>query len=295
MFWGASSEPGPLLLLASGAGANLSQAVWFGARSTGLVAYALATCSVLFGLVTATWTRDRRPGRGIVYDTHRALSLLTVLVIGAHVLLLAFDRYTQFGPTDLLVPFASWYRPTWTGLGVLAAYVLLVVYASFYVRSRIGYKTWRVLHYATFAVFVMGTAHGLRVGSDSGAVWARGFYTAAILAVALAVTYRLLQVAGPQPVRARGPRAGDLGEVRVAGMALPAQVAASSASSPEPLGIQRVRNRGDGDGGGGERRQLLGDGGTDQVPYQSQGFIETFDRPREFRAGLQGPGNRDGR
>jgi len=73
MLWGASSEPGPFLVLATGAGTGLDHAVWLGARSTGLVAYALATCSVLFGLVTATWTRGRNPGRGIAYDTHRAL------------------------------------------------------------------------------------------------------------------------------------------------------------------------------------------------------------------------------
>jgi len=267
MLWGVSSEPGPFLILASGAGTGLDHAVWLGARSTGLVVYALATCSVLFGLVTATWTRDRNPGRGIVYETHRALSLLTVVVVAGHVLLLGFDRYARFSPTDLLLPFASWYRPAWTGLGVLAAYVLLAVYASFYVRSRIGYKTWRTLHYATFAVFVMATAHGLRAGSDSGAVWARWLYTAAIFAVAWAVAYRLLRVAGPQPVRAREPRVSALGGVRMAGIASPAQVAASSASSPEPRGIQRALNGGDEDGGGGERRQLLGNGGTDQVLY----------------------------
>jgi predicted ferric reductase len=227
------------------------------------VAYALATCSVLFGLVTATWTRDRNPGRGIVYDTHRALSLLTVLAVGGHVLLLAFDRYARFGPTDLLVPFTSWYRPVWTGLGVLAAYVVLVVYASFFVRSRIGYRTWRTLHYATFAVFVMATAHGLRAGSDSSALWARWLYTAAIFAVAWAVAYRLLRIASPQPIRVREPRAGDLGGVRVARVPSPAQVPAHSAFIFNSLGIQRAIERGDEDGGGGERRQLLGNGGMD--------------------------------
>jgi thiamine biosynthesis lipoprotein ApbE len=45
-----------------------------------------------------------------------------------------------------------------------------------------------------------------------------------------AAAYRLLQVAGLQPVRARESRAGDLGRVRVARVASPAQVAASSAS-----------------------------------------------------------------
>jgi sulfoxide reductase heme-binding subunit YedZ len=282
MLWGPGSEPGSFLLLASGAGTGLDHAVWLGARSTGLVAYALATCSVLLGLVTATWTRDRNPGRGTVYDTHRALSLLTVLVVAGHVLLLAFDRYARFSPTDLLVPFASWYRPAWTGLGVLAAYALLVVFASFYVRSRIGYKTWRTLHYATFAVFVMATAHGLRAGSDSGALWARWLYTAAIFAVAWAVAYRLLQVANTRPARAGAPRAGDLGRVRAAGVGLPARVVANSVSNLEPPGIQRALSGGNEDGGGGEGRQLLGNGGTDQVPYESQGFIDTFDRPVDF-------------
>jgi predicted ferric reductase len=244
MLWGASSEFGSFLAIGTWQG--LDRAVWFGARSAGLVAYALATCSVLLGLVTATWTRDRNPRRGTIYDTHRALALLTVLVVAGHVLLLAFDRYARFGPSDLLVPFTSWYRPVWTGLGVLAGYVLLAVYVSFYVRSRIGYRTWRVLHYATFTVFVFATAHGLRAGSDSSALWARWLYTAAIFAVALTAAYRLLQVAGSQPVRAKEPRAGGLRGVRAARVASPAQVAASSASSLKPRGVQWAP------GGGGE-------------------------------------------
>jgi len=247
MLWGASGEFGSFL--AVGTGAGLDHAVWLGARSAGLVAYALATCSVLLGLVTATWTRDRNPGRGTIYDTHRALALLAVLVAAGHVLLLAFDRYARFGPSDLLVPFASWYRPVWTGLGVLAAYVLLVVYVSFYVRSRFGYRTWRVLHYTTFVVFVLATAHGLRVGTDSSALWAKSLYTGAVSAVAMAVAYRLLQVAGSQPVRAREPRAGGLGGVRAARVASPARIAASSASSLKPRGARRVPSGGGENGG----------------------------------------------
>jgi sulfoxide reductase heme-binding subunit YedZ len=215
MLWGASSEPGSLLLLAIGAGTGLDHAIWLSARSMGLVAYALATCSVLLGVATAARAGDRLPGRGFVSDTHRALSLLTVLAVAGHVLLLAFDRYTRFSPADLLVPFVSWYRPAWTGLGVLAAYVVLALYASFYVRSRIGYRTWRTLHYASFAVFVMATAHGLLAGSDSSAIWARWLYTVSISAVALAVAYRLLRVGSPRPIWAWEPRAGDAGGVRL--------------------------------------------------------------------------------
>jgi predicted ferric reductase len=240
VLWGVSGGPGSLLLLAAGGGTALDHAVWLGARSAGLVAYGLATCSVLVGVTAFAWSRDRNPSRAIAYDLHRSLALLTLLVVGAHVLLLALDRFVRFGAKDLLVPFASWYRPAWTGFGVLAAYLLLAVYLSFYVRSRIGYKTWRTLHYASFAIFVMGTVHGLRAGSDSAAIWARWLYTVAILAVAVAVAYRLVWVASPQPARAREPRAGDLKRVRLAAADSRGQGAASSASSLRAGGIQRV-------------------------------------------------------
>jgi predicted ferric reductase len=215
------------------------------------VAYGLATCSVLVGVTTFAWTRDRRPSRAVTYDLHRSLALLTVLMVGAHVLLLALDRFVHFGAKDLLVPFASWYRPAWTGFGVLAAYLLLAVYLSFYVRSRIGYKTWRTLHYASFAIFVMGTVHGLRAGSDSAAIWARWLYTVAILAVAVAVAYRLVWIASPQPARAREMRAGDLKRVRVAAVESRGRGAATGASSLMPRGIQRAPAGSPEDGRGG--------------------------------------------
>jgi hypothetical protein len=55
------------------------------------------------------------------------------------VLFLALDSYAKFGALDLLVPFASWYRPVWTGLGIIAAYLALAVYAaSTFDRNRLS-------------------------------------------------------------------------------------------------------------------------------------------------------------
>jgi sulfoxide reductase heme-binding subunit YedZ len=264
MLWGASGEPGSFLVLAVGAGTGLDHAIWLSARSMGLVAYALATCTVLVGVATSARAGDHVPGRGFVSDTHRALSLLTVLAVAGHVLLLAFDQYARFSPAALLVPFVSWYRPVWTGFGVLAAYVLLAVYASFYLRSRIGYKAWRTLHYASFAVFVMATVHGLLAGTDSTAVWARWLYVIAVSAVVLAIAYRFVRLGGPRPIWAWEPRAGDIGGARLVlaagalalGLLLPTamlanhnsarsssvQVPASSASSPRSSQFQLVPN-----------------------------------------------------
>jgi hypothetical protein len=212
-----------LALVVSAAGVALAaglvaavggHAAWYAARASGLLAYVLATASVLFGLATATRTGNPKPGLGFVTDVHRALSLLTLLVIGGHVLFLALDSYAGFGPLDLLVPFASWYRPVWTGLGVLAAYLAVAVYASFYIRSLIGYRAWRAFHYASFGVFGLGSVHGVFAGTDSSALWASVVYAGAIAAVALMAAYRLLRGSGRVPAWAFEESSGNLGAAR---------------------------------------------------------------------------------
>jgi sulfoxide reductase heme-binding subunit YedZ len=205
---------GTVALAASGAGIAGGHVVWFAARASGLTAYVLATASVLFGLASATRAGNPKPGLGVVADIHRALSLLTLVAIGGHVLFLALDSYARFGPLDLLVPFRSWYRPVWTGLGVLSAYLAIAVFASFYIRSRIGYRGWRVFHYAAFGVFGLGTIHGVLAGTDSGTPWASTIYAGAIASVGLMGAYRLLRGSGHQPAWAFDESSGNLGAAR---------------------------------------------------------------------------------
>ena len=236
-------------LAVSGAGATGSHAAWYAARASGLTAYVLATASVLFGLASATRAGNRKPGLGFVTDVHRALSLLTLVVIGGHVLFLALDSYASFGPLDLLVPFASWYRPVWTGVGVLAAYLAIAVYASFYVRSRIGYGAWRMFHYASFGVFGLGTIHGILAGTDGGTLWASLIYAGAIASVALLGAYRLLRGSGHQPAWAFDESTGNLGAARAVlaaaalfiALVLPLWVVSSenggAASSSQPAAV----------------------------------------------------------
>jgi sulfoxide reductase heme-binding subunit YedZ len=205
---------GAIALVVIGAGTANGHVVWFAARASGLTAYALATASVLFGLASASRAGNPKPGLGFVTDVHRALSLLTLVAIGGHVLFLALDSYANFGPLDLFVPFASWYRPTWTGLGVLAGYLSVAVFISFYIRTWIGYRAWRVFHYAAFGVFGLGTIHGILAGTDSGTSWASVIYAGAIASVALMGAYRLLRGSGPQPAWAFDESTGNLGAAR---------------------------------------------------------------------------------
>ena len=92
----------------------------------------------------------------------------------------------------LVVPGLVTYRPLATALGVLAAELMVLVYASFSQRKRFGTKNWRRLHWTTYGIFGAATLHGLLAGSDSGRPWAFILYAAAVGSVAMAVSWRLL-------------------------------------------------------------------------------------------------------
>jgi methionine sulfoxide reductase heme-binding subunit len=171
---------------------------WLLARTSGLTAYALLTASVLAGLVLKS-----RPFRSLkpaaVTDTHRFLALLALGAIGLHGAALLLDRTIRLTPAALLVPGASPYRPLAVGIGVLAAELMVVVYASFALRRHIGTRNWRRLHWATYAIFAAATVHGLAAGTDAAAPWTFAGYLAAVGSVAGAVAWRAL--ATPQTAR----------------------------------------------------------------------------------------------
>lgn len=177
---------------------------WVLARASGLLAYALLTASVLAGLVLKARPFGTTPRPAVVTDLHRFLALLGLGALSLHGLALLLDTVVPISLADLLVPGIAPYRPLATGLGVLAAELLLVVYVSFSLRKRIGTRAWRRLHWATYPIFALATVHGLAAGTDSGTTWALGLYGAATGAVLAATAWRVLV-----PARRGAPRASD--------------------------------------------------------------------------------------
>jgi DMSO/TMAO reductase YedYZ heme-binding membrane subunit len=164
---------------------------WLLARASGITAYALLTASVLAGIVLKSRpVRSLRPAA--VTDTHRFLALLGLGAIALHGVALLLDRTIRLTPTALLVPGASSYRPVAVAAGVLAAELMLVVYASFSVRRLIKPRNWRRLHWATYAIFGAATVHGLAAGTDTAQPWAFDLYLAAVGSVAAATAWRAL-------------------------------------------------------------------------------------------------------
>ena len=165
---------------------------WFIARSSGLVAYGLLTASVLGGLVLKSRPFGRALRPAAVADIHRFLALLGLGAIAVHGTSLVLDSTVRITPLALLVPGLAPYRPLATGLGVVAAELMLLVYVSFSQRKRIGVRAWRALHWATYGIFGLATLHGLAAGTDTSRPWAPALYGGAVGAVLAAAAWRAL-------------------------------------------------------------------------------------------------------
>jgi DMSO/TMAO reductase YedYZ heme-binding membrane subunit len=165
---------------------------WILARASGLTAYVLLTLSVIAGIVVKSRPFGRRVNQAAAVDAHRTLALFGLGAVAVHGTALVLDKTVSIPVGALFVPGLSPYRPFPVAIGVLTLELMVIVYASFSQRKRIGFKNWRRLHWTTYALFAGGTVHGLLSGSDSGRAWALTIYLGAIAAVAAATTWRAL-------------------------------------------------------------------------------------------------------
>lgn len=141
---------------------------WYVTRSAGIMAYLLLWLSTVWGLAVAAKPFDKFLPRLFTFDAHEFLSLLALGFTGVHVVALLFDSYAPFSVIQLFVPFTAEYRPVWTAMGIVGLDLAALVTVTFYLRQRIGFKTFRVLHYASFVSYIGATLHGIFSGTDSG-------------------------------------------------------------------------------------------------------------------------------
>ena len=165
---------------------------WYLARSLGIVAYALLTASMLWGLWLSTRTPARQ-GRAWLLDVHKALGGLGVLFVLGHLAALVADSYIDFGVVDLLVPLASGWQPRAVAWGVLALYLLAAVEVTSLLRRTLTRRSWRKVHLAAFAAYLTATAHFLTVGTDAGGRLVLSLTFGGVALVATGTLYRIAQ------------------------------------------------------------------------------------------------------
>ena len=168
-----------------------SQVWWFATRSTGMAALVLLTASMVLGILTAS--RYARPSlpRFVTMGLHRNVSLLVLVFLGLHIVTTIVDSFAPVSWTDAILPFAGVYRPFWLGLGALSFDLLIALTVTSLLRGRLGYQTWRWVHWASYGCWPIAVMHGLGTGSDSSLPLFLAMTAGCVGAVVLALWYRL--------------------------------------------------------------------------------------------------------
>jgi sulfoxide reductase heme-binding subunit YedZ len=170
---GTLDIPQPALDLITSNDPLVGPTVWYFLRASGLAALAMLTATVLVGLALRVRLWKETLERWRVYDVHLTVSILTAVFLGIHLLLVFLDRVVPFSLADLLVPFHDSYQPLWIAAGIVGFYLLLVVWGSSLIRSRISYSLWRKLHPLALGALALVMLHALFAGTDGPTLWLR--------------------------------------------------------------------------------------------------------------------------
>jgi hypothetical protein len=170
---------------------------WDIARAGGFTTYVLLALAVIVGLALSTQLQSPSHWPRLINSKlHNFLTLLSTIFLVVHVLAVWIDPFTHFGWNAIFIPFASYYRPVWMALGIVALYLGIAIGISTWLRPYIGYKWWRKLHVLTLGIFVLATVHGIGTGSDTQTGWALGIYLISSILVSLLLCRRLFALKG---------------------------------------------------------------------------------------------------
>lgn len=205
-------------------GATTSTALWYASRSTGIIALVLLTAVIVLGIAISQ--KRSLPGlpRFATTSLHRSLSLLSVAFVAVHVITAIADPFVTIRIAAAIIPLTSAYETLWLGLGAVSLDLMLALIATSLLRARIGRRTWRGVHWLSYAAWPVALAHSIGSSTDlqHGYLLWLGIVCAA--AVLTAASWRLV-AAITAPRRA----------------ALPARaLAASAAASASAAAEQRM-------------------------------------------------------
>lgn len=159
------------------------QAWWYITRASGLTSYFILWLSMVWGMAISTKFFHPAVEGAQSYDFHEFLSLLGLGFVFLHITVLMFDQFLPFSIWQILIPFTDSYRPFWVGLGIIGAYIFLLVTVTFYMRKMIGSKAFRSIHMLSIVGYLGATLHGLFAGTDSALPVTRIIYVGTFLVV----------------------------------------------------------------------------------------------------------------
>jgi sulfoxide reductase heme-binding subunit YedZ len=168
-----------------------STTLWYITRASGIVALVLLTVTMLLGLTTTSRTRARNWPGFAQQELHRRVSMISMVFVAVHVLTSILDTYVHIGWPAIVVPFASAYSRFWLALGTVALDLMLAVFFSSLLRSRMKPATWRAVHWLAYGCWPIALAHTFGIGTDAGEHWVIILGALCVMSVGLALLWRM--------------------------------------------------------------------------------------------------------
>lgn len=165
--------------------------LWYTTRGAGAVTLILLSTVVVLGILSTLRVQSDRWPRFLTTGLHRNLALMTLVFLALHIVTAVVDPFTNLGWAAAFIPFASYYKTLWLGLGVISFELLLAIVATSLVRDLLGHWAWRLIHWLTYAAWPIGVAHGLGTGTDTWSAWMLAITAACVAGVGMAIVLRV--------------------------------------------------------------------------------------------------------
>lgn len=169
-----------------------NQLLWYTTRGAGAVSLVLLSAVVVLGILSVLRIQTAGWPRFLTVGLHRNLALMTLVFLALHIVTAVVDPFTHLGWLAAVVPFSSYYRTFWLGLGTIAFELLLAIVVTSLVRGLIGQVAWRLVHWLTYASWPVAVVHGVGTGTDAWSAWLFALQAACVVAVLAAIGYRLM-------------------------------------------------------------------------------------------------------
>ena len=166
--------------------------LWYTTRGAGAVSLVLLSGVVVLGILSALRVQTSGWPRFLTAGLHRNLALMTLVFLGLHIVTAVIDPFTHLGWLTAVVPFSSYYRTFWLGLGTVAFELLVAIVVTSLARPLVGQAAWRLVHWLTYASWPIAVFHGLGTGTDVWSAWSLVLTALCVSAVIAAIAYRLM-------------------------------------------------------------------------------------------------------
>ncbi len=174
--------------------------LWYTTRATGLVTLLLFTGVLVLGSLVANRVGGAAVGRFELSELHRSLSMVAVIFLVIHIATTIIDSFVSTGLISVIVPLTSAYKRVPVALGSVAFDLIVAVWISSLLKTRLSNETWRFIHWFSWLGWAIAVVHAFMTGSDARS----GVGLALVLVCALAGLLAGLWRFFARPARAAG-------------------------------------------------------------------------------------------